>query len=283
MRWWAAVALLMATFHAWAEKPVVVLVPGFFNSLADGSQKGPYFSRTIVQAIQKKGFDVFVVNNLEPVGHVERNAKLLLDYLHRLEEKPGITKRGMILIGHSAGGLYSLRALTLDPFLPVRTLATISTPYGGVPFVERLTDSAIIRKLVDWFDLDALYELTPQGIHAILDSIRMPTKVRMLISGGTQRPCFLLSCAAAERLSWVMSISGNLTGEASDGVVPIASALDLRVEHLNDQIALEHWEQVLDYHLFGLLGVANTGYVEREQRRFYSALIDSIDSTLDLE
>jgi len=268
---------LLWTGSAVAAKPAVVLVPGFFNSLADGSSQGPYFSATIIQAIRAQGHQVYVVNNLLPVGNVESNAKRLLDYLHRLEQIPAVAQDGLILIGHSAGGLYSLRALTLDPFLPVTTVATISTPFNGVNFIEKLTDSAIIRKLVEWIRLEAMLELTGPGVKSILRTIRIPERVRLISSGGAQKPCFLLGCARAEKLSWLLTISGHLNGEDSDGVVPYASALGVRAEYA-EGVHLEHWEQVLDSRAFSLLGVANTNYVEREQRRFYTALMQQIQN-----
>lgn len=276
MRFGMLALLVLLSPFTWAAKPAVVLVPGFFNSLADGSSKGPYFSRTVVRTIQDQGFDVYVVDNLKPVGSVETNANLLLDFLRRMERIPGLQDRGLILIGHSAGGLYSLRAMTLDPYLPVTTLATISTPYHGVNFVEKLTDSAVIRKLVEWIRLGALMELTPTGVRQIMGKIRIPSRVRIINTGGAQKPCFLLGCARAERLSWLLTISGHLNGEDSDGVVPYASALGLNAERMDDAIHLEHWEQVLDSRVFSLLGVANTGYVEKEQRRFYTALLQQI-------
>jgi pimeloyl-ACP methyl ester carboxylesterase len=279
MRGWIHSLILLSLFSpvALAAKPIAVLVPGFFNSLADGSAKGPYFSANVVETVQAAGFEVYVVNNLLPLGGIDENAKRLTAFLKGIASRPG-AEQGLTLVGHSAGGLYSMRALTLDPTLPVKTLATISTPFTGIAFITRLTDSSVVQELIRWFRLDSLLELTAPAMQNFLQSVNLPDHVRVIIAGGEQKPCLLVTCAQAQRLSWVLTITGNLNGQISDGIVPLNSSLGYSAASLrmSDKIRLEHWEQVLDYRAFSLLGTANTGFIRDEQRRFYTALMETV-------
>lgn len=159
--------------------PGIILVPGFFNSLAAGYarqssaalaklhlpvtatsasaaasaasfvalaqaqkalEKAPYFSLSTVETLEKTGSPVAVVNNLDPLGSIETNGALLLKFLQELPTRhPQFQNREWIAIGHSCGGLYALHALTQDPSLPVKTLITVSTPFHGLGFIENLS------------------------------------------------------------------------------------------------------------------------------------------------
>lgn len=280
MRGWlhSLIAVVLFSPAALADKPIAVLVPGFFNSLADGSNKGPYFSKNIVKTVEDAGYEVYVVDTLLPLGHIEENSKRLIEYLKAIKNKPAAAEYGLTLIAHSAGGLYSLRALTLEPTLPVRALATVATPYAGINFITQLSDQAVVRELVNWFHLDSLLELTQPAVRDFLQTVKVPEGVRVVVAAGEQSPCGLLSCTKAENLSWVLSITGDLNGQASDGIVPLNSALGYSgaTVRMSDKINLEHWEQVLDYRTFTALGVTNTKFIRDEQRRFYTALLGAL-------
>ncbi len=277
-------ALISSTAFA---APIVVLVPGFFNSLAPGSLQGPYFSGTIVGTLKKRA-PVFVVRNLVPFAGVEENGRILSDYLVSLNQRYPNEK--IVLIAHSAGGFYALHALTAHPELPVAAVVTLATPYDGSEFIENLTtDFPGIRKLTKFLNLSSLEEFRPANTAQILRKYYVPQSVRWIAVGGSQPECNLLNCADAGHLSWLLSLTQRLMSTESDGIVTLESALGretsllhadgttFEMERWSDlNVGLEHWEMVQDSNLFRLIGVLNTGYISQRQKQVYNELLDRL-------
>jgi pimeloyl-ACP methyl ester carboxylesterase len=275
--------------------PGVVLVPGFFNSLVLGYAREnrnssvdvePYFSGTIINTIEARGLPVAVVDNLEPVGSIKKNGALLLSYLRRLVETPKFQGRPLILVAHSAGGLYSLDALTQAPELPVQTLVTIGTPYNGVEVVDELSGWPFLKDFVRFIRLESLLQLRPREVGEFLKTVRVPTSVRLIATGGTQPSCGIIQCDAAAKLSWPLSLAQLLMSEPSDGIITQSSAFAMNVHLTSTSLTavtierlaplrydLEHWEQVQDYRTFSLLGTHDIETIDRAQREYFTRLM----------
>lgn len=289
---WLSVPALAAGGTA-DRSPVIVLVPGFFNSLAPGRVSTtppfayPYFSGTIVGTLDKFG-TVLTVNNLLPVGTVEQNGEILERFLVTAAEKhPG---RKMVLIAHSAGGLYAMRALTARPELPVETVVTIATPYGGVELVDNVAAQAkVLDTLAIFLNLESLRQFKKAKVAAMIAGFALPDRVRWITLAGTQPPCRLAGCGDARNLSWILTLAQGLMKNASDGIVTFESALGRHVgiraasgrpfalESWADfNFALEHWEMVSDSRLFTVLGVMNSGYINDMQIRFFERIFERL-------
>ncbi len=258
---------------------IVVLVPGFFNSMAPGGSlslvKHPYFSDDIVEVFEKRSYKVYVVDNLSPVGTISQNAGLLKSYLKSLESRePG---KGMILVGHSAGGIYSLQASSDDWTLPIREISTIGTPFDGLHFIENLEGMSIPTDLIlKFMDLTSLCEFTAKKMEVLLPQLHMSPRIRLKVHYGYQLP---------SKMTFPMRLANKIGGAPSDGIVTINSAKDVEslqttglqdvsVEQ-NDYIHLEHWQQVLDYRIFSVFNV-DLEAIRAEQIRYYNKIADTL-------
>lgn len=287
MKSWIAVFVFCVFSLPAVAKPLVVLVPGFFNSLAPGNEYGPYFSRVIVETLEKRA-EVLIVNNLAPFGDVTENSQLLLEFLNGVKKQ--YPDQSMTLITHSAGGIYALRALNLDPSLPIKTVVTLAAPYQGIDFIENLGGHVPgLEFLAHFLHLDALKEFRTAPALALMKSLYVPSQVRWIALSGMQLPCFLFTCTESKKLSWVLSLSQALMDGSSDGIVTVSSALsrDLhlldehgllkQLEHWDDlSIPLEHWEMVEESSLFHLIGVVDTGHIDDVQIDVYTRILDRV-------
>lgn len=63
----------------------MVLVPGFFNTAVpadiNARKDGVYWSKEIREVFKNAGYNVFVADNLSPVGTIEQNGQNLLNYI----------------------------------------------------------------------------------------------------------------------------------------------------------------------------------------------------------
>lgn len=281
---------------AYSAKPApgVILVPGFFNSLAAGYarqsppvpqqkalERAPYFSLAIVETLEKTGSPVVVVDNLDPLGSIETNGALMLEFLNELpKRRPQFKDREWIAIGHSCGGLYTLHALTADPNLPIKTLVTISTPFRGLGFIENLSANVpFISELASLINLESLMQLREHDVALAVAKLHPPKNLRIIATGGWQQTCSFFSCNEASTLSWILSITDALVSEISDGIVtwhsmiPDQKFLPFAIEPRPDlAVSLEHWEQVQDYRFFSLLGTDDIGTIRDRQVQFFSSL-----------
>lgn len=252
---------------------LLVLVPGFFSSFAQ-----PYFSDHIVSHLERQGYTVEVVQNLNPIGKVSENSQSTLDSLQAIAKKH--SHQPMTIIGHSLGGIYSLVALNTDKTLPVQNVVTIATPYEGVGIVNGIdANFPGVSDLADFLHLESLVEMRTANVQAILKKYPIPENVRWIALGGYEKRCLMLTCAWPERLSWIMSVGQFFIGrDPSDGIVTTGSALainsKLKIERWQDMVVpLEHWEMVLDHRVFGALGVANTSWIHAQQIQLYSNIL----------
>ena len=170
---------LLISLHSQA-KEAVVLVPGFFNSFAP-----EYFSEDIVRSFTAKGFRVYVAEGLNPVGTIEDNGSRLEKLLAAIEKSEG-SRVTFHLIGHSAGGFYSLYVANRQRF-EIKNILSVSTPYKGVEFVQAWLDNSILfRALTELAHLDGLKQLTPDGVKRFLTTVRVVPQTRVLAFGGYQ-------------------------------------------------------------------------------------------------
>lgn len=274
--------------------PGVILVPGFFNSLAAGYarqnppvtqqkalERAPYFSLAIVETLEKTGSPVVVVDNLDPLGSIETNGALMLEFLRELpQRRPQFKGREWIAIGHSCGGLYTLHALTAAPSLPIKTLVTISTPFRGLGFIENLSANIpFISELASLINLESLMQLRERDVAMAVAKLHPPESLRIIATGGWQQACSIFNCHEAGTLSWVLSITDALVREISDGIVTWSSMIPERkflpftIEPRPDlAVSLEHWEQVQDYRFFSLIGTDDIETIHDRQVQFFNSL-----------
>lgn len=256
-------------------KRIVVFVPGFFNSFAP-----EYFSSDIVGALQNKGFTVVIAQKLNPVGTIEENGERVL-YLFQALRKQAPNAE-VSVIGHSAGGLYALYAINKGARY-IKSLVTVATPFNGVEFVEKWREDIwLFRTLMDWAHIDGLRQLTTPFVQQFIKSVRVPSSLKIIAYGGYQPVNWDITNAA--NMSAVLSVPASFTKGPSDGIVSYESAVYTTTIPTTEKtlnkvrsdrsvvLGLEHWEQVLDYRNFYLLGVRNPGIIRDRQISFYSSV-----------
>jgi pimeloyl-ACP methyl ester carboxylesterase len=289
----------MFTSHVFAldARPVAVLVPGFFNSLSigyisahrgEGVQVHQYFSKDIVDAFERNGVEAVVVDTLSPVGTLETNGDRLIAFLDKLETNPAFANRPLHLVGHSAGGLYSFYAIAKRPNIGVKSLTTLSTPFAGAELTETLAKGVPgLEAAVNLMDLRSLPQLKPRNVARFIAQFDLPKNFVIKVFAGHQT--FGLDVTNAKNLSWPMATMSTLIGKPSDGIVSVDSAYAtgiltrtqgaLPIQKGKNLIPLEHWEQVLDARVFGLLGVRNPSFIRDQQTNFYGALARNLAAT----
>ncbi len=272
----AAFVILLSTTTL--AKDVVVLVPGFFNSFAP-----EYFSKDIIGSFQRKGFSVYVIGGLNPIGNIEENGAKLIPKLQNIRKQ----ETGKInIVAHSAGGFYSLYAIQKGT-VEISNLVTVSTPYKGLDFIQAWRENSVIfTELTNLALLDGLRQLTPQYAAEFAKTVRVPESLKIFAYGGWQPRS--IDIWNARNLSGVLQITDHFIPGDSDGIVSFKSSLGLNgfltrtnksakmFVDPNFTIPLEHWEQVLDYKAFILLGTRNIGVIQERQINFYTQIADLI-------
>ncbi|AZZ36228.1 hypothetical protein CIK05_05280 [Bdellovibrio sp. qaytius] len=267
---------LLATEQLTANtKHIVVFVPGFFNSFAP-----EYFSNDIVTSMQSKGFVVVIAQKLNPVGTIEDNGERVLNLFINIKQLAPNAE--VNVIGHSAGGLYALYAINKGARY-IKTLVTVSTPFNGVEFVENWRDNSwAFRTLMDWVHLDGLRQLTTPYVQSFIQSVRVPSSLKIIAYGGYQPVGWDFTNAA--NMTAVLSVTDHFITGPSDGIVSFASStwttnIPTTEKTINKVLSdkqfvleLEHWEQVLDYRNFYMLGVRNPGLIRDRQIKFYTGI-----------
>jgi len=266
------------------SKEVLMLVPGFFNSFT-----AEYFSDEIIETFQDHGLQVYVAEGLNPIGTIEDNGERLAKIMADIETAEG-HKVSFNILAHSAGGLYALYVADKQKF-EIKNLITISTPYKGVEFIQKwLDDCTLFKAVTDLAHLDGLVQLTPKGIAAFFDKIRVSPDMKIIAYGGYQPKS--LDVWNARNLSFPFRITSHYISEDSDGIVGFSSAVGIGAikttantparQFVNKEylVSLEHWEQVLDSNSFFLLGIRNPGYIRNEQIRFYTGIADYLMTIL---
>ena len=268
---------------SWASAhPSVVLVPGFFNSFAP-----EYFSEDIIKTFEQKGFKTYVVEGLDPIGTIEENGEKLIPLLKKITQTEGEEPQ---IVAHSAGGFYSLYAINKGQ-LKIKNLITVSTPYEGLDFIQAWRDkSSLFSELMNFCKLEGLRQLTPPYVAEFMKKVRVPEQLQIFTFGGWQPRS--LDIWNAKNISGVLRITDHFIPGDSDGIVSFKSSLGIRnlltvsnksakmYVDPNYLIPLEHWEQVLDYRNFVLLGTRNIGVIRDRQIQFYGGLADLLTKNL---
>ncbi len=257
-------------------QPSVVLVPGFFNSFAP-----EYFSQAIINTFEQKGYKTYVVEGLDPIGTIEENGEKLIPLLQKITQAEGEAPN---IVAHSAGGFYSLYAINKGQF-KVKNLVTVSTPYEGLDFIQAWRDkSSLFSELMNFCKLEGLRQLTPPYVAEFMKKVRVPDQLQIFTFGGWQPRS--LDIWNAKNLSGVLRVTDHFIPGDSDGIVSFKSSLGIRnlltrsnksakmYVDPNYVIPLEHWEQVLDYRNFVLLGTRNIDVVRDRQVQFFSGIAD---------
>lgn len=279
---------LFLVVSASAAEKVFILVPGFFNSAIPSLPlkmslpemlnpwEQPYFSKDVINVFKKEKVRVHVVKNLSPLGGIRENGELLADYL----EQVPCSSCEMTIIGHSAGGLYALWALSHKNF-PVKKLITLSTPYGGLKFLESLNQNVPgLESALNFFWMENLVNLTADKVAQELSQIKIQQTLVLEVHAGYQSTSLFIN--DWENLSWPLAILQQLADGPSDGIVTVKSSLSARgydfgpqvhMQIVEDLIPIEHWEMAADSRFFRFLNVWNYQEIAFAQRELFRGFI----------
>ncbi|MEK6705142.1 MAG: hypothetical protein AABZ06_05090 [Bdellovibrionota bacterium] len=241
----------------------------------------------IVESIEVNGDVVHIVNGLSPMGDFAQNGETALQDLGTWYEASFPDHDVPItILGHCAGGFYSLYLAAHAQDLPIRKIVLFSTPmlgseladfvFGHLPLLDSL-----FMKTGSIFDLRGLAELTTTKINTFLEKLDITPQIQIYaVSGKQSRAQAIYRQFDAEYLSPLFSLTAALIGGESDGMVSRRSALATRAGTLTGQfhpmpeisIPLDHAEQVLDYRLLALFGTRHATWVSDQQRAIYPVL-----------
>jgi pimeloyl-ACP methyl ester carboxylesterase len=264
----------------------LVLVPGFFSSAIPAPEglgnpwAQPYFSHDIVRSLATRATKLWVVDTLDPVAGVQENGERLIRFLRNRQKD--FAGQPVVLLAHSAGGLYSLYAAA-NSDLPIEHIITIGTPFRGLKLLQAIDDQGIpFDELVAPFCLKNLLGLKEVPVRNFIANLQLKHPVRLDVFAGYQGTS--IAFWDWRVLSPPLVPFQALIGEPSDGIVSVKSALDVtdlmkrNVNNLSVQvhqqtIDLEHWEVVIDAELTRLYGIQNTGSLRQAQLQTYSDIL----------
>ncbi|KAJ4827633.1 hypothetical protein Tsubulata_008250 [Turnera subulata] len=162
---------------------VYLLVPGLF------SNHGPLYFVSTKTSFSKLGLTCHIAK-IHSEASVEKNAREIKEYI---EEIYWGSKKRVMLLGHSKGGVDSAAALSLywsDLKDKVAGLALAQSPYGGSPIASdllregQLGDYFNVRKLMEIIickvikgDMQALEDLTYERRREFLMKHRLPREL----------------------------------------------------------------------------------------------------------
>lgn len=276
-----------------ADKGTVILVPGTLNSLVPGTSDGPYFSQDIVKAIQDEGYNITVVKSLDPLGRIEDNGSVVLTQMRQwYSQNQDRANQPIILLGHSAGGLFAMAAAALAPELPITKIILISTPLDGSALANHFFGSDGIPQTLNILPgYDALKDLTTAKVTVFLNQLRLPPDLDVYAVGGSQPLAPGITKAMdSEYISPILTTPANIIQVESDGIMDTESAygvnatlIDTNENELplhrlwNLKIPLDHHEQNLDYRFFKYSGFSNTDLVQQGQIRYYTEILQATE------
>lgn len=262
-----------------APQKTVILIPGFFNSATSN-----YFSDRIVQLLKSQNLNVVVPTGMNPVGTIEENGEHVLKILNQVRATYPNTE--INIIAHSAGGLYSLYAINHGAYF-VNQLITMSTPYDGLEFIEAWRKySTEFSLITDISYIQGLRQLTKPYVRKFLATVKVPRTLKVYAYGGHQPRS--IEVLDAENLPAPFLVPAAFTTGDTDGIVSFQSSTETTLIRTLEKtfikvqsekklfIALDHWEQVIDYNHFTFLGIQNTQVVQDRQSDFYLFLAQQI-------
>ena len=262
-----------------APQKTVVMIPGFFNSSTSN-----YFSNRIIELLRSQNLNVVVPTGMNPIGTIEENGEHVLRILNQVHAKYPDTD--ISIIAHSAGGLYSLYAINHGAYF-VNQLITLSTPYDGLEFIEAWRNYSFeFRLLTDISYLHGLRQLTKPYVRKFLATIKVPKKLKVYAYGGHQPRS--VKIFDAENLPAPFLVPAAFITGDTDGIVSFQSSTETTLIPTFEKtfikvqsekklfVALDHWEQVIDYNHFTFLGIQNTQVVQDRQSDFYLFLAQQI-------
>lgn len=163
--------------------------------------------KTLFHDLKEKGHTVIAWSQRRPVGKAEGAVRELSEILSFFKHA---TKNGIILVGHSRGGLIAKRYIDLCGGRDIVGLLTICTPHTGsnmarwalhlgplakilrplIPEGERGGISAAINRSLDFLQSDGVREVLPGS--EFLSSLKepLPPWVYAISAGGTNPALF---------------------------------------------------------------------------------------------
>ncbi|ESR58608.1 hypothetical protein CICLE_v10019862mg [Citrus x clementina] len=169
--------------HKLPNSMVYLLIPGLF------SNHGPLYFVNTKMSFSKQGLACHIAK-IHSEASVEKNAKEIKEYI---EEIYWGSKKRVLLLGHSKGGVDAAAALSLywpDLKDKVAGLALAQSPYGGSPIATdilregQLGDYVNLRKLMEILickvikgDLQALEDLTYERRMDFLRKHQLPREL----------------------------------------------------------------------------------------------------------
>jgi pimeloyl-ACP methyl ester carboxylesterase len=154
--------------------PISVLLRNYLSP-----EKKSYGIKTLYDDLMEKGYPVITWSQKKPAGPID-SAVLELDEMVRIAGN--LTKSGIILVGHSRGGLIARKYLMVNN-RNMRGFITISTPHKGssvarfskylaplvsvihpvIPAGEKGTLAFAVKKILEFLRSRALKELLPES------------------------------------------------------------------------------------------------------------------------
>ncbi len=278
---------------------------GSVNNTNINARSNPYYSDNIINTIQKNGYEVLVIKKLSALGSFESNGAKVYQELSNWY-RTNFPKRNVpiTILGHSAGGFYSLYASYLNTRnvadkLPIKRVIAISTPFNGLKIADLIASfpivGTIIRFTIDsfysFFDLRGLYQLTTREIRRFLGQLRLDPELEIITIGSTQEePRGYSQRRDARFLCVACNVIDSFISGSSDGMVSVSSAYatNARIYDYNGNLLpikrwyrlhgyLDHFEQAMDSRLFSLIGTYNRKYIYYEQNRLYQNLFSNLE------
>ncbi|KAF5732896.1 Alpha/beta-Hydrolases superfamily protein [Tripterygium wilfordii] len=221
--------------HKLPNSMVYLLVPGLF------SNHGPLYFVNTKTSFSKMGLTCHIAK-IHSEASVEKNAREIKEYI---EEIYWGSKKRVLLLGHSEGGVDSAAAMSLYwPELKdkVAGLALAQSPYGGSPIASdilregQLGDYVNVRKLMEILickvikgDLQALEDLTYERRKAFLNNHPLPKELPVVSfhteAGITPAVLATLSHVAHAELPMVAPLSTPGQAPTLPVVIPLGAAM----------------------------------------------------------
>ena len=164
--------------------------------------------KTVYQDLKHDDYSVITWSQKRPMASIDTVVEELKEIIKIAK---GLTKDGLVIIGHSRGGLVARRYL-LEGDPSIRVLITISTPHKGTilsryamylsPFAERIEPlfsktkgkfSSAVRRSLNFLKSEALKELLPDSpfFKTLKDKPRKGVYYRSM--GGTYPTLFTMA------------------------------------------------------------------------------------------